>query len=68
VAATEGGAGTSAPAAHRELALGTSAVTDLSDRELSSLLRDIGTLDALPAADVENATPISPAAPKGRRE
>jgi anti-sigma factor RsiW len=60
-------AGARAPAAHRELALGTSAVTDLSDRELSSLLRDIGTLDAIPAADVDSAS-MSPVAPRGRGE
>jgi anti-sigma factor RsiW len=55
------------PGVHRELALGNGAVSDLSDRELSSLLRDIGTLDAIPAADVDSAS-MSPMAPRGRGE
>jgi anti-sigma factor RsiW len=48
--------------APRELAV-TGAVSDLSDRELSTLLESIETLDALPAADVDNATPVAPIPP-----
>jgi anti-sigma factor RsiW len=52
---------TPAPAqASHELALGTAAVTDLDDGELSSLLSELSTLDALPSADVENAVAVSP--------
>jgi anti-sigma factor RsiW len=50
--------------APRELALGTSAVTDLDDGELSTLLEDLPTLDVLPAADVEPAA-VSPVSPTG---
>ena len=46
----------------RELAA-TGAVSDLSDTELSMLLDGIETLDALPPADVDNATPGAPIAP-----
>jgi anti-sigma factor RsiW len=40
-----------------ELAMGGGAITDLSDGELSALLRDIESLDALPSTDVEATEP-----------
>jgi hypothetical protein len=46
----------------RELAMGGGAISDLDDRELKSLLKDIESLDAVPSVDVE-ATPMSPIAP-----
>ena len=65
-AATAGSSAGPAPAgAGRELALASSAIGDLSDGELSALLQDIGTIEALPSAEVENATTISPVAPTG---
>lgn len=51
-------------AASRELALGSSAVTELSDGELSTLLANLESLEALPSADVE-PVPVTPIAPKG---
>ena len=56
----------SAPTAEqptRELAMGSGTVSDLSDRELTALLNDIESLDALPSADVESALPVTPLAP-----
>lgn len=46
----------------RELAMAGGALTDLSDVELATLLREIETMDALPTVDVENASvaPLSP--------
>jgi hypothetical protein len=49
-----------AVAAPRELALGSAAVGDLNDGELSALLADLETLEALPSPDVESATSIVP--------
>lgn len=49
----------------RELAMGSGTVGDLSDRELTALLNDIETLDALPSADVETALPVTPLEPAG---
>jgi hypothetical protein len=46
----------------RELAVG-GAVGDLSDRELSMLLKGIQSLDVLPSAEVENNVPVTPVAP-----
>ncbi len=62
VAATPSGAGTSAGTGERELAMAEGALTDLSDVELATLLREIETMDALPRVDVENASvaPLSP--------
>jgi anti-sigma factor RsiW len=57
-----------APAAEAsagELAMGGGTESDLSDRELSALLDEIETLDALPSADVESALPMTPLAPTG---
>jgi anti-sigma factor RsiW len=54
-----------ATATPRELALGSSAVSDLDDRELSNLLNDLQTLEALPSADVENVAAVSPLGPTG---
>jgi hypothetical protein len=53
------------PVAARELALAGSTTSDLSDRELSALLKDIESLDAVLSTEVENATPMSPVSPKG---
>jgi hypothetical protein len=46
----------------RELAMGGSSMSDLSDRELDALLKAIDRLDAVPSTDVENAsiTPLQP--------
>jgi hypothetical protein len=43
--------------------MGGGALTDLSDRELASLLKDIDSLDAVPSTDVESV-PIAPIAPR----
>ncbi|MEO5817737.1 MAG: zf-HC2 domain-containing protein [Gemmatimonadaceae bacterium] len=53
---------TAAPV-ERELAMSGGSLTDLSDRELASLLKDIESLDAVPSTDVESV-PISPIAPR----
>jgi hypothetical protein len=50
--------------APRELALGSSAVSDLNDVELLALLEGLESLDVLPAADVETST-VVPAAAAG---
>jgi anti-sigma factor RsiW len=47
----------------RELAMSGGSLTDLSDRELTSLLKEIESLDALPSTDVESV-PLSPIAPR----
>ena len=52
---------TKEPAA-RELAMGGGSLNDLSNGELTSLLRDIEALDAVPSVDVDN-TPVAPIAP-----
>jgi anti-sigma factor RsiW len=57
-----------APAATRELAMGSGAASDLSERELQALLKDIESIDAVPSVDVENAVPVSPISPKGASE
>jgi anti-sigma factor RsiW len=49
----------------RELAMGSGTVSDLNDRELTALLDDIESLDALPSADVETALPVTPLDPAG---
>ena len=41
-------------------------LNDLSDRELTSLLKDIESLDAVPSVEVDN-TPLSPIGPSGSR-
>lgn len=51
-------------AAPRELALGSSAVVELSDRELSALLADLESIEALPSPEVE-PLPVTPVAPRG---
>ena len=51
-----------ASGAVRELAMGGGALGDLDDHELTSLLRDIESLDAVPSVEVES-TPMSPIAP-----
>ena len=50
----------------RELAMGGGSLNDLSDRELTSLLKDIESLDAVPSVEVDN-TPIAPIAPSAPR-
>ena len=40
--------------APRELAIGGAAIGDLDDRELLALLENLGTVEMLPSADVEN--------------
>jgi anti-sigma factor RsiW len=52
-------------AAPRELAVASSAVSDLDDSELATLLADLQSLDAVPSTDVENATVVSPLQPTG---
>jgi anti-sigma factor RsiW len=49
--------------AERELAMSGGTLNDLSDRELTSLLKEIESLDALPSTDVESV-PLSPIAPR----
>jgi hypothetical protein len=51
--------------APRELALGSSAIVELSDHELSALLSELPTLEVLPSADVENGSVVSLVAPAG---
>jgi hypothetical protein len=51
--------------APRELALGSAAVSDLDDAELSTLLAGLQSLDAVPSTDVETAAPVSPVLPAG---
>ena len=52
--------------AGRELAMGGGSLGDLSDRELTSLLKDIESLDAVPSLEVDNTptAPIAPGAPR----
>lgn len=59
---------TGAPTSARsgELALASSAIGDLDERELSTLLRDIESLDVVPSVDVDGGVvTISPSAPRG---
>jgi anti-sigma factor RsiW len=49
------------PARGGELAMTGGVLGDLSDGELSALLSDIESLDAVPSTDVESADPILPA-------
>ncbi|MDQ6636118.1 MAG: zf-HC2 domain-containing protein [Gemmatimonadota bacterium] len=56
------------PAAARELAMTNGAASDLSERELQTLLKDIESIDAVPSVDVENAVPVSPISPKRTSE
>lgn len=53
--------------APRELALGGAAVSDLDDSELSALLANLKTLDAVPSTDVDNAAAVSPLPPTGTK-
>ena len=48
-----------APARVRELALAGASIGDLSDGELSALVDDLESLEALPSAEVEGAQPLS---------
>lgn len=49
--------------APRELALSGGSIGDLDDSELSALIDDIGTLNAVTPADVDNAAAAGPIAP-----
>ncbi|HUQ45469.1 MAG TPA: zf-HC2 domain-containing protein [Gemmatimonadaceae bacterium] len=52
-------------AAPRELATASGAIGELNDRELSALLRDLESLEALPSVDGENGAGVSSIAPAG---
>jgi anti-sigma factor RsiW len=52
-----------ARSARPELAVGTAVVSDLSDRELATLINQIETLDAVPSTEVDNPVAVSPVAP-----
>jgi anti-sigma factor RsiW len=54
--------------APRELALASGAASELSERELQVLLKDIESIDVVPSADVENAVSVSPVSPRGSSE
>ena len=56
------------PSPARELAMGSGAASDLSDRELQALLKDIESIEAVPSVDVENASLVSPVSPRGSSE
>jgi anti-sigma factor RsiW len=60
--------GRAVPAAARELAMASGAASELSDRELQALLKDIESIDAVPSVDVETTVPVSPVSPKGSSE
>ena len=49
--------------APRELTVASASVGDLSESELDALVKDLGTLDAVTPADVEQAAPVSPLPP-----
>jgi hypothetical protein len=51
-----------------ELAMGGGAIADLSDGELSALLGDLESLDALPSTDVESAESLLSDRHRGRHE
>ena len=55
------------PSGGRELAMAGGALGDLSDGELSTLLSDIESLDALPSTEVEGGEPLSPTRDGGQR-
>lgn len=61
--ALPGAAEVTATPAPRELALAGGTISDLDDSELSTLLDDIGTLNAVTPADVDNAAVAGPLAP-----
>jgi len=50
-----------------ELAMGGGTITDLSDGELSALLEDLESLDALPSTEVESSDPGLPVGHGSRR-
>jgi anti-sigma factor RsiW len=51
--------------ATRELAMAGGSISDLSDRELSALVENLESLDAVPAAEVDGAEPVSIGSPEG---
>lgn len=50
-------------ASQRELALAGGTIGELDDSELSSLIADLGSIEAVTPADVDNAAPVGPIAP-----
>jgi anti-sigma factor RsiW len=52
-------------ASSRELAMAGGSISELSDGELSALVEDLESLDAVPAAEVEGAEPVSIGSPEG---
>jgi len=50
-----------------ELAMGGGAITELSDGELSTLLQEIESLDALPSTEVDASAPELPVSRGGQR-
>jgi len=60
---SSGGSAGAASTSPRELALAGGVIADLDDRELSALIDDIGSIEAVPSADVETPATISPIAP-----
>lgn len=62
---------TASASAPRELALTGGAVGELDDSELSALINDVGSLDAVTPADADNAAvagPLAPPSPGGMNE
>lgn len=51
--------------ANGELAMGTGAISELSDRELAALVAGIESLDGLPSTEVEGTEPVSVGAQEG---
>lgn len=49
--------------APRELAVASTSVGDLSEAELDALVNDLGSLDAVTPADVDQGAPVSPLPP-----
>jgi anti-sigma factor RsiW len=57
--------------ATRELALAGGSIAELDDSELSALIDEVGSLDAVTPADVDNAAaagPVAPSTPGGMNE
>ena len=49
--------------ATRELAVASATIADLDERELSTLLQDLESIDAMPSVEVEPGAPVSPIRP-----
>lgn len=52
----------------RELAVTAGVIVELSEAELSALLREIESLDAVPSIEVDNSAAVSPVAPPAAKE